>query len=1483
MRRLGKILALAGAMMALAAGCGDPQPPVVSVGVNVVEKSAFTGSWYMARVVVDMEYEGAPLEFVGDGAEDNTGGYLGFSVPRIRWVIDENFLYAYRDYELVGNPDDPRDIRGEDDPNYLGQPVAAFRILSHFDIRREYNAVTREEFNTIVENTTDRHWYERQFMRVDWSQNMIVGYWGNQHNLGELFGTRARESSNLFVQDVSQFPDEYRPQFHFMSCTGADDTNCARADQDWASDYEQNTLYSMSFVTQELVYPGSQPYGFPLCRWSDEIEEYYPDVPECASVAVWIRTSFLRVSDRRDYNATDWTLERFDRAGFWHMDRATYDRATVAGDPSFGFTDYTNRAVLRHNIWSQWFQRDDEGNIMRDAQGRAIELPYSDRERRKIIWYSSSEVPSHLVKPSYEIVSEWNTVFMGTVRQLRGDAMPEYPAIACQEEDPGRACYCQRDPETDIILNETCAGEYDPFESPQQAADRGVVEPFDCYVAVIDENGAPIQGMSALSFEPDWNDQGLSSSDFEGWWQTAMVGSECINVLHLNTCNMSNRDQWGELDCEQRGDIRFKLLSFVDQPGTPFLGVAQLRGDPITGEIITGDANIGGPAMNVQRTRALEAYDLINGNIAQGEFYTGEDIRAYLNAVGHVEIPAPPRIDFSVAQQLRADVDPAQRNAIHARMEAAMARAEMLQGPEGRAGIYSDRLSRLAGTELEAGLMSGPEAYAMAGFDYVPSAMSVDSPGEAIVDRGSPFRTDLSDRLEESGDFQLRLALRNMIMPNEFTDDSVLAFVNQHRNWSRVRVEFELDRRLYRETQVHEMGHCIGLRHDFGGTADHGNYEDGYYTINENFPLPDPNDFNLDGVPGLNPEEQVAFEDAYETMERRRELAGIDQWMNASVMDYTPNFYQRINGAGRYDNMAIAFGYGDIVDIYDNSYDPSRDQARPPLAAEDINPVNTRRVGIKFYAGGETCTTDADCPYSTSGSRSGDLLDSNTASGLTQRCVPSPRTEGVNVCSSYDDDAAAMLETAGANPAWMPVPYMYCDDYRRATRTMPHCNWFDEGDSFRAIVHNQAEAYERDYLFSAFRRYRRQFGIGTYFDRLFRFIDPLLAIYQNLIYRYATEPEFREQEGSFGFYDEFLATADIMNLFARMLAQPSIGSYQWSSGWERYELSSLDVLPNAQVTVPLGQGRFLNSIYQSGLEGLWRIERVGSIYDSILAMQLMTFRGLGLWYGSDVMFFTNFYDIFPNEMQQIFTGMIAARPEEYMPRLECSNATGNECEDQRMVFMDFYRGDCTPDPDTGIPNPATCRANPTSTYQDLRVLNGGTRFFLQSYAAIFSLANFPIYHDTTFQNQMFVCVEGQGDCFAPEGDATDYVRFTSRRFGKNFLAWRVDSPNGDAAQTSIAYAMVTEARDLEFIVRMLRTYRGDFGGGARDINNLTVDERNELARIGYTLPATDAAIQTEINRLEPRVLDLESFFFYLIQLERAYGIDFPSLWARPEL
>ena len=1456
------VFGLLGALTAM--GCGESEQPVNRVNVNVVDKEILDGSWYYHRVVVDVDYESAGFgTFQGDSSYNLTaGGMSQFSIERIRWVIDEGFLYAYRDYEIIQETTDSA-IPDDD----IGQPVAVFAIESHFDIKRMYSATTGEEYNVLYEDTSDARWYDRRFMRVDWSKNLISSPVGQLYQLYALFGLFVREPATLYVQNASEFPDAWSLQFHRMTCNGVDDTSagCSEDDRPHAGDYNENELYAFDFVTQEIISPGivPDPYtGAPV----NFCLSIYSDAPECITGSIFVRNAFLKVSPRRQYEPINWTDTRFVRHGYFRLEQLTYDRSSGAGDPAFGFTDYINYNAVRHNIWQQWYNE--------AADGTRTPIPYADRDVRQVVWHTTPELPGHLVKPGLEVIGEWNDMFMETVRNLRGQAQPVYPAVDCQRTNPDGYCYCV-DGADGAPINPTCSGIYDPFESPAAAMARGVANPFDCHIEV------------PAGAEPNMEDPAVSGrltdESFYGWFDARFVGSECVHTLVINSCHKRAQAEataagldWRDQGCQDRGDLRFKFLSYVDQPGTDFLGISTVRGDPVTGEIIAGDANIGGPALDSYRTRALQAYDLINGTIDENEFWVGEDIREYLETLNQVELPAPPRVDFNAALNLRQGAPAEVRAEVDARMAQAMPRLEGLRGPEGRANIMSDRLRRLAGTDIERRLLANEESMVLLGARNVPREYDPSHINESMLDAISPFRgNNAVDQIAWSSAMERAMAQHNVHMPNEFTDDSVMHFVNKHVTWPRARLEFELNRLLYFETQLHELGHTLGLRHDPGGSADSHNYHEEYYRIDAQYPLPDPTTYDRDGISGLNPTEYTRFETDYTTARRNRELAGIDLWMNSSIMEYTANWYERVTPLGSYDRAAINFGYGDHVELYDNA---------AGLAVNEINPANTLRTWAKYYHGGESCETDADCPYSASGRLAGELTPRNTEAGLVQRCIPAapdgPEAGTVGHCSNYDADMNAMVTAPTDAPRYAPVNYRYCTDDHAASYssfnpgTVGWCMYFDEGENYREIVRNIQESYERVYLFSNFRRYQSGYDIGPYiFNTLARRFSVLMNIYNTLVYRYTSDPSFRSTgDQPFGYIDQFLATADVMNFFGRVLGTPDVGAYRWDEYWQRYYRYNIDPdLTGAQLAVPIGLGRYMSSIYQTGLTGINRIERIGTIYDKFITMQLLTFRGLGAFYTPDVPMFTNFYDIFPNEMQQMFEGMIRAEPRTYMPRVQCAaGSVFPRCNDPRVIYMDFYRGDCS-DPDS-----PRCRPNPAEvTYRDLPVLNGGGHFLMQFYGAIYALANFPVFFDTSFQNQLFICVEGTGECHRPESAAVegvDYVRFTSPRYAKSFLAWQVEPRAGVAEQTSLGFAMVKEAADLNFILEALQRYRGDYGGAPYTLANLSAEERARLTALGYTIPTSNAVVDDEVDRLYFRVQDLESFFNQIIQLQREMGI-----------
>src|SRR5206468_1016273 len=92
----------------------------------------------------------------------------------IKFDVQQNFLYARRAYPQVINSEDEEVSAG---PDYVGAPLAAWAITSQFDIIRQYNATTGEQTNEIIEDSS-RPWEQREFIRVDWSKNLITDYIG---------------------------------------------------------------------------------------------------------------------------------------------------------------------------------------------------------------------------------------------------------------------------------------------------------------------------------------------------------------------------------------------------------------------------------------------------------------------------------------------------------------------------------------------------------------------------------------------------------------------------------------------------------------------------------------------------------------------------------------------------------------------------------------------------------------------------------------------------------------------------------------------------------------------------------------------------------------------------------------------------------------------------------------------------------------------------------------------------------------------------------------------------------------------------------------------------------------------------------------------------------------------------------------------------------------------------------------------------------
>ncbi len=407
-----------------------------------LRKADFMGIWYYAITVIEAPVP-SPVTFNGEMT------YVP-GPSKVLFDIQEDYLVVYPNAELRALGSEKgwhtKKIRNyweegksaEFVEMYVGQPVAAFEIKKHFDVIRQYNEQTGDQSNVIVENDSDRKWYEREYMRVDWSQNVIK-------DLMFISGTSS-SSVDYYVQEYEEDnPDAY-----------------------------EQTENSINFVTKLYVEPNSP----------ESCSIYMVAPSDCAGVVVKLRQSFIKVDPNNDYVPL-----HYDQA-IW-MDEFGF---FLTGDNRFGYDEdhgltyaATVYLVQRWNLWTnsrtnvdildehaaQYVCTDDtdcEGlhdgqtHCWLDdgwfSQGHCVTwdpTPIHERGVRPVRYWISPNWPEEMKISCYKTAQSWSVPFQDTVAWARlwsekglmetkycethADCMPE-DAILDTFFDDKRPRYC---------------------------------------------------------------------------------------------------------------------------------------------------------------------------------------------------------------------------------------------------------------------------------------------------------------------------------------------------------------------------------------------------------------------------------------------------------------------------------------------------------------------------------------------------------------------------------------------------------------------------------------------------------------------------------------------------------------------------------------------------------------------------------------------------------------------------------------------------------------------------------------------------------------------------------------------------------------------------------------------------------------------------------------------------------------------------------
>ncbi len=1552
------------ALAVAAVGCNVPGPEIDRVQVNLVDKAIFEGEWWATQTVLDVDADSAQwgLVFQGDMPWADLGVDKGQSgtIARIRWVIDQNYLFAYRAYELVdgGNNDG-------DSPDFRGQPLAAFRIEAHIDVRQDYNPLTGEETRVRIENASDRRWYERQFMRVDWSQNLISSFYYIEDYVSDLYGMR-RESAPFFIPNEDSHPDfppSWAPQFVRVG-----DDPSYRFAEEWDAE-DADTVHYMSFVNMQLISPGAAclMYGLP-----------------CQTYAVPIRLAFLRVPPKHEYASAIQPHWEYDRFGVFRTYQRTYVRGgrneetlgrycerdedcgaggacdtgrkiCVGGlTEDFGETDLLTFYRPRFNFFKESFRKDASGQPIacvadwqcNDVRGLGVAgsecdraagyctIPFAERETRQVVFHLNEGFPAHLVPAAFQVMGDWNEVFMRGWRAARGQDLPDYSAVrlACQGDDPTRYCYCNGDDKAPEVAEDgTCTGRYDPFVPPAEWEAMGVVAPYDCYVKAPE------------GFEEPAHPRSFDEYPRPLVYHHEFVGEECLFVLEANTCDkvrddasvscdelaarvaeegrscQSDGDCGGDLTCvrtsgasrgtcrlrwEQLGDIRYQFFNYVSHGNVPFCGVSLVRSDPTNGEMLLSNANMGAECTESVGTMALEYFPVLRGELAEDAYVRGENVRGYFSRLGRTErrfdtVPSG-EDGYQVEDQSRPAIPVLNVEEIRARIEEMRPRLEALRGREGRFNLMSDRLQRLKGSAFERALVEQMATRGRGLLDVayqdprtMPPELAARRPGELSVDERlleevSPVRGALLRRIRQMREQEMELGARGYDPPFEalfqnrywqYWADKFAPADGEGFEEANKEAQIRMEQAMLRAVMWHEVGHSVGLRHNFAASLDRNNYHDPYFDIvvgdatdpTDDLPLPNVDAFDADADGSITGDEYNAYLAELRRVRNERAARGLSNTMTASIMEYNGDTSDMIYGLGKYDVAATLYNHFDMVEAYTG--DPRYSSAGTLDGLELSRSTDTPRAWFRYYAGGESCQVDSDCPFN--GLR-------EQGQPVFQRCVQNLRTvrrpeacgsgDENCICSNFDMDFEDYVfsvppydsdQDGNGEVDYFPVRYLFCGD--RRTNDISWCTRFDAGESFQEVIDHYRRRWEEGYPLNYYRRFRRS---GPRRGAAWGYIIDAAKIYQHLLFRLFFEAGFSSNRGPLGLADQYQASIDAMNWLTELVHLPDEGAYRCNDLTGVCERVSSDPdAPGADFSFLPGQGFAMWSEYQEGIRGFFRVERAGVFWDKFLALYALALRDWGLSFGADERYFINFYDFFNVEMTEFFGGLIQNDPMWFAPRVML------EDDGPKVVHLSWVRGSCT-----GPTGRVPCRGSQEETYPvdptaatPSYVLGSTTNEVLRNWATMLALAEFPVFYDTSFQQRLVVFKLDSGEGYdVPVEIATDGTPCS-------YSSLKLDPSHDSNCSAEDADYIIYESDRLHMPyvavkVRPRLTYNLEEEQLGFQLLRKLEDNKRRIQQL-EAMASRSPEEEAELRERKQYLFSNESFLDYLINLARMYGIS----------
>lgn len=1074
-----RLLALAAAL--LLGACAQDVGDINRVQPNVMKKSdLLDGTWYFRNSVT---WTPATTNFTYPG---QTG-----DLAKLVWEIQENNLVGYRSFPYIVGAESTIDQASKvsgttatycdktgactGGQKYYGAPVVAFAISSHFDIARNYNPATGEQGNVISENSSDRPWNQREFIRVDWSANLLNKNSGL--NWGTVQNPAGGSSSSNWIQ---------------ANEPGSDPT-------DWPSrEYDKDGKLTYFDVTgrymanPDLYYFEGWGY-YPLCYLHAREE---PSQDDCSTSEIKMRVSFAKVDThaRQDYEPLLYDNDLMAKFGYFRTERLNYDR-------KFGYTDSAIiRLANRHRIWQHYYQDDANGNA---DPTKPIDL--AQRTPKPVVYYMTradlmggQENYDQYFVPAKKLEKNWDHAFRRAVAAAQGHgddvSTTKQELFICDNPVAANA-------DADTIAACGQPGFSPKFGDLRYSFVNTVAEPV--------ANG--LLGYGPMSADPETGEI-ISANANTYLWGLQLYGRSVLDQIDLLNGDTTTQDYIsGKV-------MRDYLLS------NPVYTQAKLQSGkiPAADQGLTSDpTKPNGPPRhggNTARHESKGAFSkptermaaLIGGLKATGGLpaYSQNAVQSAADTLSQY-----PQLESAVLDNPDAQWDvvgmlpsPLQAQAANDPEFRRKAARTVMTNIRGAADWEQQRLSWLTSQNITM----------VEFFDRTLVALAYQMKG---------FRTSRVAQLEASGDPACANA-------SACTEAEATVIANGE-------ISKQIRQNVWQSTMEHEIGHTFGLRHNFEGSFDAVNYFDNYWQLrkdsllvqqNGNLVVPrTPADLLATSggqviQPGIN-----AY-DADATLEARL-AGGIHDLEYSSIMDYAGKITGDWKGPGKYDEAAIIFGYsGQMAPGYVEVFNGARTQKQTFPSSDTASgggQVTVTGAGLDLPLVNVTRTNTAvpnyteRFHYSTVPLHFGEGSDPEVAvaDGI-EKLKHRTLRKWAEVKAAEDQ----LKQVVAANPGIiddpdqysaeisqvpLEVPYMFCtDDHVGAVLA---CNRFDRGPDYFEMTRTHLEDYWNNYYATHFKRDRYNFSSYSSFMSAFNTFYEIANVYKHWTFAYFNQPTAQQQ------------------------------------------------------------------------------------------------------------------------------------------------------------------------------------------------------------------------------------------------------------------------------------------------------------------------------------------------------------------------------------